>query len=135
LFEQTGSQATRSEGKLVSLFWPSTEIIRKGKASKPIEFGKMVKLQEAEDQIVTDYEVCAQRPYDSDLLIPVIDRRQMLHRGGDSSHYSGLFTSSLQSPSKADARVVQSWRKVLLQESTATGSWLHKGARSRLRQW
>jgi hypothetical protein len=36
---------TRSEGKLVSLFEPSTEIIRKGKASKPTEFGKMVKLQ------------------------------------------------------------------------------------------
>src|SRR5947209_5932517 len=35
---------TRSEGKIVSVFEPSTEIIRKGKASKPTEFGKMVKL-------------------------------------------------------------------------------------------
>jgi IS5 family transposase len=69
---------TRSDGKLVSLFEPSTEIIRKGKASKPTEFGKMVKLQEAENQIITDYEVCAQRPYDSDLLIPAIDRHQAL---------------------------------------------------------
>jgi IS5 family transposase len=69
---------TRSEGKLVSLFEPSTEIIRKGKASKPTEFGKMVKLQEAENQIITDYEVYAQRPYDSDLLIPAIDRHQAL---------------------------------------------------------
>ena len=48
---------TRSEGKLLSLFEPSTEIIRKGKAGKPNEFGKMVKLQEAENQIVIDYEV------------------------------------------------------------------------------
>jgi IS5 family transposase len=69
---------TRSEGKLVSLFEPSTEIIRKGKASKPTEFGKMVKLQEAENQIITDYEVYAQRPCDSDLLIPAIDRHQAL---------------------------------------------------------
>jgi IS5 family transposase len=69
---------TRSEGKLVSLFEPSTEIIRKGKASKPTEFGKMVKLQEAENQIITDYEVYAHRPYDSDLLIPAIDRHQAL---------------------------------------------------------
>ena len=67
---------TRSEGKLVSVFEPSTEIIRKGKASKPTEFGKMVKLQEAENQIITDYEVYAQRPHDSDLLIPAIDRHQ-----------------------------------------------------------
>src|SRR6516164_371416 len=40
---------TRSEGKIFSLFEPSTEIIRKGKAAKPNEFGKMVKLQEAEN--------------------------------------------------------------------------------------
>jgi IS5 family transposase len=69
---------TRSEGKLVSVFEPSTEIIRKGKASKPTEFGKMVKLQEAENQIITAYEVYAQRPYDSDLLIEAIDTHQAL---------------------------------------------------------
>jgi IS5 family transposase len=64
---------TRTEGKILSLFEPSTEVIRKGKAAKPNEFGKMVKLQEAENQIVTDYEVYAHRPNDSDLLIPAID--------------------------------------------------------------
>jgi IS5 family transposase len=52
---------TRSEGKLLSLFEPSTEIIRKGKAGKPNEFGKMVKLQEAENQIVIDYDVYDRR--------------------------------------------------------------------------
>lgn len=64
---------TRAEGKIVSLFEPSTEIIRKGKASKPTEFGKMVKLQEAENQIVIDYEVYDRKPNDCDLLIPAID--------------------------------------------------------------
>ena len=64
---------TRAEGKLVSVFEPSTEIIRKGKAGKPNEFGKMVKLQEAENQIVIDYEVYDQRPSDSDLLISAIE--------------------------------------------------------------
>src|SRR3954469_20766322 len=63
----------RSDGKLVSLFEPSTEIIRKGKAGKPTEFGKMIKLQEAENQIVTDYEVYDRRPNDADLLIPAVD--------------------------------------------------------------
>jgi IS5 family transposase len=67
---------TRSEGKIVSVFEPSTEIIRKGKASKPTEFGKMVKLQEAENQIVTAYEVYDRRPADSDLLIGAIDTHQ-----------------------------------------------------------
>ena len=43
---------TRTQGKTLSLFEPSTEVIRKSKAAKPNEFGKMVKLQEAENQIV-----------------------------------------------------------------------------------
>src|SRR5437764_9936433 len=67
---------TRFEGKLLSLFEPSTEIIRKGKASKPNEFGKMVKLQEAENQIVIAYEVYDRRPSDSDLLIAAIETHQ-----------------------------------------------------------
>jgi IS5 family transposase len=67
---------TRSQGKLLSVFEPSTEVIRKGKAAKPNEFGKMVKLQEAENQIVIDYEVYARRPNDSDLLIAAIETHQ-----------------------------------------------------------
>jgi IS5 family transposase len=63
---------THVAGKIVSLFEPHTEVIRKGKAAKPTEFGKMVKIQEAEQQIVTHYEVYEQRPSDSDLLLPAI---------------------------------------------------------------
>jgi hypothetical protein len=74
----------RSEGKLLSLFEPSTEVIRKGKAGKPNEFGKMVKSQEAENQIITDYEVYARRPYDSDLLVAAIDRRNRRNLFGGS---------------------------------------------------
>ena len=62
--------------KLLSMFEPSTEVIRKGKASKPAEFGKMVKIQEAENQIVTSYEVYEQRPSDSALLIPAIESHE-----------------------------------------------------------
>jgi IS5 family transposase len=69
---------TRSEGKLLSLFEPATEVIRKGKAGKPNEFGKMVKLQEAENQIIIDYEVYARRPYDSDLLVAAMETHQAL---------------------------------------------------------
>jgi IS5 family transposase len=72
---------THVPGKLVSLFEPHTEVIRKGKAAKPTEFGKMVKIQEAEAQIVTHYEVYGERPWDSDLLLPALDvHRQLLGR-------------------------------------------------------
>jgi len=59
--------------KLVSLFEPQTEVIRKGKANKPTEFGKIVRIQEAENQIITSYEVFEKRPNDSDLLVKAVD--------------------------------------------------------------
>lgn len=67
---------TQYPGKLASIFEPHTEIIRKGKASKPTEFGKMVQIQEAENQIVTVYEVFEKRPWDSELLVPAVNSHQ-----------------------------------------------------------
>jgi IS5 family transposase len=67
---------TKSPGKIVSVFEPHTEIIRKGKASKPNEFGKLGKIQEAENQIVTHFEVFTERPADSTLLLPSIQVHQ-----------------------------------------------------------
>lgn len=67
---------THAPGKIVSLFEPDTEVIRKGKAGKPTEFGKMVKIQEAENQVVTHYEVYDRRPADSELLVPSLDVHQ-----------------------------------------------------------
>lgn len=65
---------TRAEGKLFSIFETHTEIIRKGKAHKPNEFGQMIKIQEAENQIITHYEVYDQRPADSALLVPSVEQ-------------------------------------------------------------
>jgi transposase, IS5 family len=80
--------------KLVSLFEPTTEIIRKGKASKPTEFGKLVKIQEGENQIIIDFDVYEKRPSDSELVIPAIDAHEKaLGRtprlvAGDAAFYS-----------------------------------------------
>jgi IS5 family transposase len=85
---------TKSPGKIVSVFEPHTEIIRKGKASQPNEFGKLVKIQEAENQIVTHFEVFAERPADSTLLLSSIEvHRQRLGRiprlvAADAGFYS-----------------------------------------------
>jgi IS5 family transposase len=64
---------TKFEEKIVSLFEPQTEIIRKGKASKPAEFGKLGKVQEAENQIITHFEVYEERPADSALLLNAVE--------------------------------------------------------------
>jgi IS5 family transposase len=60
--------------KVVSLFEPHSEIIRKGKLVKPTEFGRLVKIQEAEAQFITDYEICQGSGADRALWIPALDR-------------------------------------------------------------
>jgi transposase, IS5 family len=67
---------TQLPGKIVSLFEPHSEIIRKGKASKPTEFGKLVQVQEAENQIITHYDVFDQRPSDRDLFLGAVESHE-----------------------------------------------------------
>jgi IS5 family transposase len=56
------------------LFEPYTEIIRKGKLAKPTEFGRLLKIQEAEAQFITDYQVCERGVPDRALWVPALDR-------------------------------------------------------------
>jgi IS5 family transposase len=65
---------TRYPGKVVSLFEPHSEIIRKGKLARPTEFGRLVKIQEAEAQFITDYQVCERGLAERALWEPALDR-------------------------------------------------------------
>jgi transposase, IS5 family len=80
VLEQTKARVLEGDhhyaDKLYSVFEVHTEAIRKGKLSKPTEFGKLVKIQEAEHQIITDYEVFSERPADQELLIPAIEKHR-----------------------------------------------------------
>jgi len=63
-------------GKLLSLFVPRTAVIRKGKAHKPNEFGRLIDIVEVENGIVSDYQVLAGNPDDGTLLLPALERHQ-----------------------------------------------------------
>jgi IS5 family transposase len=93
---------TRADNKILSMFEPDTEVIRKGKASKPTEFGKMVKIQEAENQIVTHFEVFDRRPSDSDLLKPSIEKhKDLLDRVPDLvAADAGFFSAANEAAAK-----------------------------------
>jgi IS5 family transposase len=65
---------THVPDKVLSVFEPHTEAIRKGKIAKPTEFGKLVTIQESEHQIITAYEVHQRRPADVTLWTPALDR-------------------------------------------------------------
>jgi transposase, IS5 family len=62
----------KSSDKLVSLHEPHTRILRRGKAGKPTEFGRMVKVQEAEGGVITDVGVVDAS--DHALLVPGVER-------------------------------------------------------------
>lgn len=83
VIQQTKARIVRGDThykeKIFSIFEPFTEAIRKGKAAKPTEFGKMVKIQEAEDQLIIDYEVFNKRPADVELLIPSIEKHKEVY--------------------------------------------------------
>jgi hypothetical protein len=64
--------------KVLSILEPHTTTIRKGKISKPNEFGNVVTIQEAEHQIITAYEVHAGRPADVTLWTAALDRHQTI---------------------------------------------------------
>ena len=69
---------THVPDKVLSVFEPHTEIIRKGKIATPNEFGKLVTIQESEHQIITAYEVHTKRPADVTLWTAALDRHQTI---------------------------------------------------------
>jgi IS5 family transposase len=64
--------------KIVSIFEPHTAIIRRGKANKPVEYGRKVWLDEVEGGIVTHWRVLDGNPSDKDQWIPSLDAHQQL---------------------------------------------------------
>src|SRR2546422_3607447 len=94
---------TQFPDKLVSLFEPHTEIIRKGKAGKPNEFGKLVELQEAENQIITHYEVYQERPSDRHLLLPAVEahRRKLGRAPGWVAADAGFYSRANEEGAQA----------------------------------
>jgi IS5 family transposase len=64
--------------KLYSIFEPHTELLKRGKAGKPLEFGHMVLLQQTKDKLITGYEVFERRPEEPALLEPALKKHRRL---------------------------------------------------------
>jgi IS5 family transposase len=67
-----GEKVPASE-KIVSIFEPHTDIICRGKANKPVEFGHKVWLDEVEGGIVTEYRILEGNPSDKNQWQPSLD--------------------------------------------------------------
>ena len=63
-----------AEEKLYSIFETHTDMIKRGKVYKPVEFGHKVLLVESRIGLITDYRILDGNPVDSDQLLPSVDR-------------------------------------------------------------
>lgn len=102
---------THYPDKVLSVVEPHTEAIRKGKAAKLTEFGKLVKIQEAENQFVTDYTICPTRRPDGELWVPTLERHEQLF--GRPPHLA-VADGSFSSRANEWAAQVRGVRRVVL---------------------
>lgn len=91
VFQQAALEGLRQQ---LDTMAPRVRQVMQQARAQPTEFGKMVKIQEAENQIITCYEVYEKRPSDSALLLAAIESHQA-QRGrlprlvaGDAAFYS-----------------------------------------------
>lgn len=85
VLEQTRRRVLQGEvvpasEKLVSIFEPHTAIIRKGKLSKPTEYGRMVWLDEVEGGIISRYEVLVGNPSDQEQVQPSLQHHKQVFK-------------------------------------------------------
>jgi transposase, IS5 family len=65
-----------SEQKIYSIFEPHTDLIKRGKAQKPVEFGHKVFLAESAQGLITDYRVLEGNPVDTVHVQASLERHQ-----------------------------------------------------------
>jgi IS5 family transposase len=65
-----------NEDKVFSIFEPHTELIKRGRRGKPVEFGHKVLLTQTREKFITDYVVLEKNCPDDELLPLVIERHE-----------------------------------------------------------
>ena len=87
-------ETVSAEEKLYSIFEPHTDLIKRGKTLKPVEFGHKVFLAESSHGLITDYGVLEGKPVDSDHVQASLDQHQKTFQhppdryAGDRGFYS-----------------------------------------------
>ena len=83
-----------AQEKLVSIFEPHTDIIRRGKKGRPVEFGHKVWLDEVDGGIVSSYRILEGNPNDQSQWVPSLEQHEALfdrppdQASGDRGVYS-----------------------------------------------
>ena len=91
-----------NEEKLFSIFEEHTELLKRGKVAKNIEFGHMIQIQQVREKFITGYEVFAKRPNEVLLLEPCLEQHKELFGQypdtftADKGYYDGTKIDALR---------------------------------------
>jgi len=69
-------ETVSNDEKVFSIFEPHTELIKRGRRGRPVEFGHKVLLTQSKEKFITDYAVLEKNASDSTLLPVVIERHE-----------------------------------------------------------
>ncbi len=75
---QLNGESVPASERVFSIFEPHTELIKRGKARKPVEFGHKILLTETQETFITDYAVLSHCPNDRHLAWEVVARHEAL---------------------------------------------------------
>jgi IS5 family transposase len=75
---QVDGEKVPAAERVFSIFEPHTELIKRGRREKPVEFGHQVLLCQSKEKLITDYEVMPERVADCELTEQVIQRHEIL---------------------------------------------------------
>jgi IS5 family transposase len=91
-----------NEDKLFSIFEPHTELLKRGKQGKPIEFGHMIQIHQVAGKFITDFNVFEKRPNEKTLLEPALKSHKQLFGDhpdrltADKGYYEGELLEKLE---------------------------------------
>jgi IS5 family transposase len=87
-------ESVPAQEKIVSIFEPHTNIIRRGKKERPTEFGHKVWLDEVEGGIISNYRVLTGNPTDESQWAPSLEHHKELfgHPPDQASADRGLYS-------------------------------------------
>jgi len=127
-----------AEEKVCSIFEYHTQIIKRGKARKPVEFGHKVFLAESAQGLITDYQVLDGNPADTSQVRASLERHQQIFHGapdwyaGDRGFYSAENLEECQKAGVSQVSIPQrGGQKTAEQKALESSPAFKKGQRFR----
>jgi len=126
-----------ADQKLYSLFESHTELIKRGKAGKPIEFGHKILLAQTGEKFIHHYEVMKNRREDKDLLQPALDAHKALFGrlpevlAADKGFYENMSTIHALEEDIATVSIAKKGRRTQAEEAREHSKDFQEGQRFR----